>query len=290
MKNKLFMRVTALAVLILFVLMAVLYCEIYGNSPEEVLESLDSYVFFINVGRGDAILIKDDGKYVLIDAGSSKQSETLVAALRLAGVEKLDALIVTHDNDDHFGGVEPLSERIPIEHVYCPKLSERDKNGKNKIKKKLKRLGLDTTSVVAGDVIEVGSIVLNVLGPAEYLETDANDNSLVLRGSIGGVTYLFTGDMEFAEENSVIATGADLSCDVLKVADHGQVKATSPEFAALASPKVSIVTTSTKADGNTAATKVRDILTAYGEFHVTENAEHGILTYEKSGEIVVLYV
>lgn len=279
--------------LVLSVLLVAVIAAVYvwrGTSPEQSLTDEENYVFFINVGRGDAILIRSGDKYLLIDAGSKAHSEELVSALRLAGVQKLDALVVTHENSDHFGGVEPLSEQIPIERVYCPKFSERDKNGKNKLKKKLKKLGLDTTSVAAGDVIELGDVKLDVLGPAEYLESNENDNSVVLRGEIGGVTYLFTGDMEFAEESSIIATGAKLDCDVLKVADHGQVKSTSPEFAALASPKVSIVMTSTKADGNTASVKVRDVLSEYGKVYVTESSEHGILTFEKDGEIMVLYI
>lgn len=287
-RNALRATILILAILLVGVIVAV-YAQ-FGASPEHYLTDEENYVFFINVGRGDAILVRSGDKYLLIDAGSKAHSDELVSALRLAGVEKLDALVVTHENSDHFGGVAPLSEQIPIERVYCPKFSERDKNDKNKLKKKLKKLGLKTTSVAAGDVIELGDVKLDVLGPAEYLETGENDNSVVLRGEIGGLTYLFTGDMEFAEESSVIATGAKLDCDVLKVANHGQVKATSAEFAALASPKVSIVTTSTKADGNTASVKVRDILTKYGKFHVTENSEHGILTFEKDGEIMVLYI
>lgn len=290
MKRRNALCTIAVALSVLFVAVIVAVYSHYGNSSEQSLRNEENYVFFINVGRGDAILVRSGDKYLLIDAGSKAHSDELVSALRLAGVEKLDVLVVTHENSDHFGGVEPLSEQIPIEHVYCPKFSERDKNGKNKLKKKLKKLGLDTTSVSAGDVIDLGDVKLDVIGPAEYLETDANDNSVVLRGNIGGVTYLFTGDMQFAEENSIIATGAELDCDVLKVADHGQVKATSAEFAAFASPKVSVVMTSTKEDGNTASVKVRDVLSEYGKVYVTENSEHGILTFEKDGEIIVLYI
>lgn len=282
------LRVLALAVVIVSVTVSCACAD--AESPATHLQNEEECVFFINVGRGDAVLIRTGGKNVLIDAGSKANSDMLSSALALAGVDRIDVLVVTHGNSDHVGGVKPLSETLPIEKVYFPAFSETNKSGKNKLKKQLKNLGLDASAVSAGDVIEVGNVTFEVLGPVEYIEDDENDNSVVMRAEIGGVTYLFTGDMQFAEEESIIATGAELDCDVLKVANHGQSDATSEEFAALATPQVSVVTTSTKADGNTASVRVRDTLSAYGEYHVTENAEYGILVYVENGDIKVLYV
>ncbi len=287
--KRLTVRIFALIAAFLLALTSLFSCGEHETALDH-LKNEEDCVFFINVGRGDAILIRSGGKNVLIDAGSERHSDRLISALGKAGVEKLDALIVTHGNSDHEGGAKKLLENIPIEKAYCPKHSEENKDGKNKLKKKLKKLGLDVKSVETGDRIVLGELTLNVLGPSELSETDENDNSVVISCEIGGVKYLFTGDMQFEQEKAIIATGASLDCDVLKVPNHGHADATSEEFAALASPEVSIVMTSVKEDGNTAATRVRDLLRGYGEYHVTEDSETGILVYAEDGEIKVLYV
>lgn len=289
MMRAVFVRVKALVLAVLTAVSVMISCA-QTETPTEHLKGEEECVFFINVGRGDAILIRTGGKYALIDAGSKAHSDDLISALALAGVEKIDALIVTHGNSDHFGGVRPLIEAVEVGTVYYPEFSEKNKNGKNKLEKQIKKLGIDSCAVSCGDVIEIGNVTFDVLGPVEYIEGDENDNSVVLRGEIDGVTYLFTGDMQFAEEAAVIATGASLDCDVLKVPNHGHDDATSDQFAELASPQVSIVTTSTKEDGNTASVTVRDRLRKYGSYHVTEDAETGILVYVENGEIKVLYV
>lgn len=284
-----FVRALALVAAVLTAFSALFSC-VGTETPVQHLRNEEECVFFINVGRGDAILIRTEGMHILIDAGSKTHSDDLLTALTLAGVEKIDVLVVTHGNSDHFGGVKPLSESITVDKAYYPEFSEENKDGENKLAKQMEKLGLDAHAVSAGDVIEVGGVTLDVLGPVGYIETDENDNSVVLRGEIGGVTYLFTGDMQFAQEASIIATGRELDCDVLKVPNHGHDDATSDEFAELASPQVSIVTTSTKEDGNTASVAVRDRLAKYGSYHVTEDAETGILVYVEDGEIKVLYV
>ena len=284
-------KVLHILAIVLAVLSVTVICACADKeTPIQHLKNEEECVFFINVGRGDAILIRTGGKYVLIDAGSNAHTDDLTSALTLAGVGRIDVLVVTHANSDHFGGVKPLSETIEIGKVYYPEFSEQNKNGKNKLAKQIKKLELDASAVAAGDVIEIGNVSLDVLGPAERIEGDENDNSIVLRGQIGGITYLFTGDMQFVEEASIMATGCELDCDVLKVPNHGHNDATSAEFAAAASPQVSIVTTSTKEDGNTASVAVRDRLAKYGAYHVTEDAEVGILIYVEDGEIKVLYI
>ncbi len=290
MRKTAILRLFALILTLLAFLPSSISCA-QGDTALDRLKNEDECVFFINVGRGDAILIRTGKEYVLIDAGSDRHKDKLRGALEKAGVTKLAALIVTHGNGDHADGVKPLTEYVEIEKVYCPKFSEENKDGKNKLKKKLKKLGLDVDTVEAGDKITVGGTVLDVLAPSVMSETDENDNSVVVKCEIGGVKYLFTGDMEFEQEKTVFATGADLDCDVLKVPNHGHADATSDEFASLATPKVSIVTTSVKEDNNTASMRVRDLLRGYGEYHVTEDSEVGILVYaDAEGNIKVLYV
>lgn len=249
---------------------------------------LDEYVYFINVGRGDAILIKSGGGFVLIDTGNKQNSETLVRALTAAGVTSIDALIITHNNSDHAGGVDAVTENFTVEKMVYPAYSEENKKGENKLERLAEKKGLDGEALAGGDNVEICGISYEVLGPSKLYEEE-NDNSIVLRADIGGISYLFTADMQFAEEADIIASGANLDCDVLKVPNHGNPDATGEDFAALASPNVSIICTSTKVDGNSAARRVLDLLAKYGEYHLTEDSETGIIVYRDENEIKVLH-
>ncbi len=268
-------------------------CGNGGAGTAELLTTLEGYVFFINVGRGDAILIKSGDTFALIDTGDLEHSDRLLSALDACGVDTLDAVFVTHGNDDHVGALEVIAEKYEIGTFYYPKYSEENKKGKNKLKKKAKNLGLNYDGLKAGDIIEVGeggALSFDVYSPTELNEIEENDNSLVMKATVGGISYLFTGDIQFISETAIIESGVSLDADVLKVPNHGNPDATSREFVDLVSPKVSVICTSKKEDGNSAATRVLDALAVYGSFHITEDAETGILVYAGGEDISVAYV
>ncbi|MDY0303522.1 MAG: MBL fold metallo-hydrolase [Sphaerochaeta sp.] len=85
-------------------------------------------VTFINVGYGDAILICQDGRYGVIDGGSSLPSEfvdnrrPLSQYLRMRGVKALDFVILTHIHEDHVCGVEALLGEVEIARFLLPYL------------------------------------------------------------------------------------------------------------------------------------------------------------------------
>ena len=130
-------------------------------------------------------------------------------------------------------------------------------------------------------------IGFDVLGPLEYNNDDDNDNSLVLKLSINGKTFLFTGDMQFAEETTLLKADVDLSADVLKVGNHGNPDATSQEFAAAVSPEIAVIPTDTSVDEDSANERVVSALKG-AEVFVTQDYPYGILlTVDADGKIDV---
>ena len=252
-----------------------------GKNKENSLSNISSKaenvnVSYINVGKGDATLVQIDDKNYLIDTGLEENSEMLLEGLKAKDVDTLDGVFLTHTHKDHIGGMEAVAAAYDIEMMYRAEISENKKNGENKIDNLSEDLYLPITKLNAGDKVKItDDIYFDVIGPLVLNEDDDNDNSLVMKLVVNGKTFLFTGDMQFAEEKTLMDAGVDLSSDILKVGNHGNKDATSDEFAIAVSPKYSVITTDTTVDTNSASKRVRKALST-SEIYITENYDRGI--------------
>ncbi len=234
-------------------------------------------VLFINVGRADAALIQTDGKSYLIDTGEKQSITALYRALAVRGVTKLDGVFLTHTHADHIGGMDALVQKYSVEKLYSAKISMNNNNGENKIDKLAAKLSLPQTKLSTGDKVEItADVYFEVLGPLVYNADDDNDNSLVMKLHAGDVTLLFTGDMQFAEENTLLGSKIDLTADVLKVANHGNPDASSEAFIEAVGAKTAVISTNTAADSDTPAPRVLSALSK-ADVHVTQDYTCGVL-------------
>src|SRR5437016_690965 len=76
-------------------------------------------VYFVDVEGGQATLfVTPEGQSLLIDAGwpgnDGRDAGRIVAAAKLAGISKIDYVLITHFHNDHVGGVPQLVARIPV--------------------------------------------------------------------------------------------------------------------------------------------------------------------------------
>jgi len=193
----------------------------------------DLEVVLIDVGQGDATLIRTPENHaILIDAGP--RSERFDAGERIVlpyllhtGTRHLDALLITHEHDDHIGGVRAVLETIPTDWVGVPDVGERLENEEwqEGLSMGLTRQSEKLRMLQAGDRIDLDSGTwIDVLGPHQILEethSDANNNSLVLKLHYLGQSIMLTADMEQEEMQDIFETGVDLKTDVFKVPHHG---------------------------------------------------------------------
>ncbi len=178
-----------------------------GPAPGLRIEVLD-------VGQGDAILLRPAAApALLVDGGPPGAG--LLARLEADGVEGLAAVVVTHDQSDHSGGVAELLGRLPIGRLLYARLGR-------PLRSAATAAGVAPTRIAAGDSVRSGALRLDVLWPPPDLlaaplgTADPNRQALVLLLRWRDFSMLLTGDAE--AEAVPIDPGP---VDVLKVAHHG---------------------------------------------------------------------
>ncbi len=240
--------------------------------------ALDAQVLFLNVGKADSALVRLGEKCFLVDAGTKDGAPELVARLSALGVTELEGMFLTHGHKDHIGGVEAVCRAIPTKRLYRSDIAGPESE---KLVELSAKTGVGETLLPAGTTLEpVPGARIEILGPVAYYAEDENDNSLVMRLMVNQHTVLFAGDMQFAEEQSLLGAGADVSATVLKVGNHGNPDATSAEFARAVCAQVAVISTDTFRDEDSANPRVlRELNAAFGgaEVHITQADPYGIL-------------
>ena len=211
-----------------------------GNNevPLEPVEK-DFRVYYINVGQGDSSLIICDGYSMLIDGGSSSQSDTIQRFLETRDLDHLDYIVATHPDEDHMGGLIGALNYATVGQVLSSVLSDDSESYLN-FTKKIAERGLSVTVPSAGDVISLGSASVTVLGPINPGIND-NNNSLVLRVVHGKNSFLFTGDAESAEQNDIIKSGRDIRSTVLLAGNHSNSLSNSEEWLKKVNPYAVVI-------------------------------------------------
>lgn len=205
------------------------------GSPAALLK-----IHYIDVGQGDSILLQQDGKNMLIDAGTNDSTDPLVSYLKNQNIQKIDYLILTHPHEDHIGGADKVIEQFNIGSVIMPKVTTPTKTFKDVVSamndKKLK-----AAAPVPGSTFKLGNADCEILGPINSKKDDLNTYSIVLKVTFGNTKFLFTGDAQVSNEQDMINKGYDLKADVLKVGHHGSRTSSSEAFLKKVSPEFAVI-------------------------------------------------
>ena len=231
------------AITLLFILV------LQGIDLKQKLEPGKLKLIVFDVGQGDASLVQTpNNKYILIDTGiwspgGNSGEQVILPYLKAAGIDKLDAVILSHPHADHIGGVISIMNEIEINHIYNSGYVY-DSRLYESYQKQAKDLGIPVASVSAGDQLEIDeSVLMLVLGPEESLKgSDPNQHSVVLNMVYGESEFLFTGDAgEDQEERLVNNYGDLLDVDFLKVGHHGSKTSSENFFLEQVTPDIATV-------------------------------------------------
>ena len=215
----------------------------------------------LDIGQGDCIYLADgQGGHYLIDGGSSDQKEVetyrIIPFLKYRGVSRLDAVFISHSDEDHISGILGLLKDygetgIEIGCVFLPDLAEesRDENYLTLAALAQSR-GIPVAFLREGNRLEKGKLMLTCIHPDEsYVNLDANSGSMVLYVTYEKFSALFTGDLEGEGERLVTQRLAHMretggmpeKITLLKAAHHGSKNSTKEEFLELVNPRLTLI-------------------------------------------------
>ena len=202
----------------------------------EFVAQEDLLIDFIDVGQADSILVRNQDKVMLIDAGTNEAGETVVNYLENLGITKIDYLIGTHPHEDHIGGLDDVINNFDIGQIYMPKIETTTKTFED-VLEAIENKKLTVTAPNKGDKIELGQAVGEFMTEPILDEDNLNVSSLVLRLEFGNTSYLFMGDAEEENEETIRWP----KTDVLKVGHHGSSTSSSESFLEQVQPKYAII-------------------------------------------------
>ncbi|HKO36725.1 MAG TPA: ComEC/Rec2 family competence protein [Pyrinomonadaceae bacterium] len=224
-------------------------------------------VQFLDVGQGDsALLTTPDGTTILIDGGGQPNfsrasndredgepaferdtrsiGERVVSQyLWSRGLDRVDYLIATHADADHIDGLNDIARNFKVRGAIVARAPANDSEFA-KFAQTMNNARVPLEIVGAGDVIQLGNVLIDVLWPRPIQTADSpsrNNDSLVLRVRFGEKSFLFTADIEKEVEAALVKTGLDLKTDVVKVPHHGSRTSSTEPFVLAARPTLAII-------------------------------------------------
>lgn len=246
---------------------------LYKGYNAEAIRDGSGSISYLDIGQGDSSLITTPGgAHILVDGGGTVSfgnreewrirrspfevgAKTLLPLLKQRGIHRLDAVILTHGDQDHAGGLQAVLEGMPVSALlFNGTLADTEPYTK-----------LMTTALDAGvrlypvqqgmTLVPDEATRLHFLWPEPPADgqalpdevEDQNHESVVFRLEMNGRSFLFTGDMDMAAEEAILqsAQQARISpgrpVDVLKVAHHGSKTATSADWLAFWKPGAAVI-------------------------------------------------
>lgn len=203
----------------------------------------------LDVGQGDAILITSGTSKVMVDTGNTPSK--LRSALGKLGIYKLDAVVITHPDDDHCASLETLGSYVQVDTVFvandvltcpCKKCSRLLNLAKTGVP------GAQVQGLSVNDRVQVGDFSLNVVWPSKFSDEGGNADSICMMAELDvnndknpDWRCLLTGDAESEQLEEMIALNRLQDIDVLKVGHHGSKVSLSKETLQYIHPEIALI-------------------------------------------------
>lgn len=288
MKNKKNFKQIIYVIIITLMLMILAYATTRNNSyigelpTEDIIKSEELQIYFFNVGQADCILVRNNGKNMLIDAGDNEDGPLLAEYIRKLGISRIDYLIGTHVHEDHIGGMDNIIKEFDIGEIYIPYTTNKSKRKfYEEVISEIKQKGLVVNYKEKGDKFELGEAKCEIKSIDNSDPTSSsgiNSTSIVIQMEANNNKYLFMGDAEDDVETNSKIIWEDI--DVLKVGHHGSDTSSTEQFIDKVLPEIAIISvnSNTNSYGHPSETVIKRL----------ESKECGIYRTDKDGTILLI--
>ena len=231
-----------------------------------VVGAPEDKVVFLDVGQGDAILLQDGTRQVLIDGGPGMTVLTRLGEEMPWFDRRIEVLVLTHPQRDHMEGLLHVLERYEVGMVLLPRAVNTSQMQAEWLKRII-ALDIPYRFAWAGQRLTVGDMRIQILNPLDTdasqaaIKSDVNNASVVTRVDFCGddllpppgkslsgpprgcLSFLLTGDAEKRVETMLVNNTAPeiIRADILKVGHHGSNSSTTEQFLWAVSPSAAVI-------------------------------------------------
>jgi len=199
-------------------------------------------IIFLDVGQGDAGLIKvPGGSVILIDGGPDNSILNQLGTNLNFSKRQIDYIIVSHFHDDHVAGLIEVLNRYQVKRIIYQSNSPTSQiwelfltTAENK---NIPLISLDQAMQIKFQE----DCFLNLLNPESLNILEDNNNSLLTKLDCLGIKVLFTGDNSYKVEKALLNSNWDIEADILKVSHHGSKTASSEVFLERVNPRLAVI-------------------------------------------------
>lgn len=203
-------------------------------------------VSFLDVGQGDAAtVVASTGEAWVVDAGGlggtfDPGAGILVPALNALRVDRLRAIVLSHGDRDHFGGLRAVVQAVAAAAFWWNGRASAS-NEFVALLASLDRKGVERRVAAGGALLATDPIEWRALHPpSDAGSLSKNDASLVLAARFGATRVLFAGDVEARAERWLWRRGIDVSATIVKVPHHGSRTSSTPRWVRSVRPAVAV--------------------------------------------------
>lgn len=269
-----------LALVMIFIILALV---VVFNIQDKQLK-----VYFLDVGQGDAILIRTpDHQDILIDGGPSSDVVNEIGRYLPFYDRDIELMILTHAHSDHVVGLVEVLKRYQVDQILYPGRVEQNADDYLAWLNLIDQQSISLRTTQCCEQIILGeNLVLETLYPFEDFSgktvEDLNNTSVINRLVFGETEFLFTGDAPIEAEEKIIDKGLNLEANVLKVGHHGSKYSSSLEFLDLVNPEYAVIQSGEENKFGHPHFKTVNNLNKRG-IEILRNDQCGIIIFETDG-------
>lgn len=252
----------------IWMVVAVLAATTPSSLDDGVLEAT-----FVDVGHGTGVVLRTDDEVWMYDCGrlgnDVGSSRDINGVLWSMGITRLDGIIISHADSDHFNALPGLLTRFRVGKIVTPPgMLNEPESAIEEIREAIADTGIPVIERSRGEMIASNSIPMHVVHPpAVRIEGSDNANSLIVRMNVGDRVLMLPGDLEPPGTDVLLSQPRPTPGGVLMAPHHGSLRMNAEAVLDWMRPSQTIVSGGRRAG----RPEVTDLLASRGsEVHVTD--------------------